>query len=227
MDKENKQDLNTSPETKKTQVENLTETAAAGDEAKQPTPPESQEVVVEVQVPDEEVVVQVQVPDEAGVVQTKVAVEPTATAVKTPPKKPSGWATLGFVLSIFSFITMILTAFATFSFLAVIVYYVVIALILVLTLGLILLNEDFVEFLDVASRLEEFSIFLSKIGYYMCYGVIGLSALSITLLAVNKNYSKRMPGLVLSIVALVASVAMLAAHFFAPFGYFEITNFIN
>lgn len=134
----------------------------------------------------------------------KSSLQSSVTPVVAP--KQSGWAKLGFVLSILAFIGMILGVFTSFSFLFVLIYYFVLIIFAMLTLFLILLNDTFMSYLEGGDALAEMSGQLMEIGKYINIGVMSMAVISIVLLSIFKKYPNRVAGLVFSIIALIGAL---------------------
>ena len=139
------------------------------------------------------------------------------TVVKPVAKeKPNGWVRLGTTLSVLAFVGFLYSLFASLSFLIVALYYIVIVFIAILTLFLILLNEEFQKYIDGGETLAEIAQALTSTVIYSTSITMGLAALGITLLFTQKKVANRVPGLVFGFVAFIGALALLLFRIFVP-----------
>ncbi len=189
------------------------------------TPKNNEEIKEQVVINQEKMVVENNQSNEEVVMVTTEPTEkkPTVeqpmdkTVVKPVTKeKPNGWVRLGTTLSVLAFVGFLYSLFASLSFLIVALYYIVIVFIAILTLFLILLNEEFQKYIDGGETLAEIAQALTSTVIYSTSITMGLAALGITLLFTQKKVANRVPGLVFGFVALVGGLALLLFRIFVP-----------
>lgn len=123
-------------------------------------------------------------------------------------KKP-GLAKLGITLLVFSILLLLYSMFATFSAIAVIIYYFTIALAIILTFFTIFFNEQFKNFTKGGEAFTEFCIAIQKTAPYFLAAVIVLATGSLLSFIFTKNYSGKHAGIVVSSIVLGLAIITL------------------
>ena len=124
---------------------------------------------------------------------------------------------IGFIFGVLAQIGMCYTIFATFSFLMIALFYVVIFAIILLTLFTILFNHNFMEFLGNSQSITDFSNTLVQTIPYSASVSIGLAMISLFIMIFGKEYPKRKSGIITSSIVIVISAGLLLLHLFSDF----------
>jgi len=120
----------------------------------------------------------------------------------------NGWITFGYLLAVFAFILTLYNLFATLSFLVIALYYLILFIIMIATLFLILLNDDFKAWLNGGQTMSDVAIAMQSALPYTCSIAVALSVMSLIILGSQKGYKgkKKTKGKVFSIIAIVVAV---------------------
>lgn len=126
-------------------------------------------------------------------------------------KKPA-LAKLGITFLVLSILLLIYSMFATFSVVAIVVYYMVIVLAILLTFFTIFINEQFKKFIAGGEAFTQFCMAIQKTAPYFLAAVIVLSTGSLLSFIFTKKYSGKHAGIVISSIVLGLAIITLVLN---------------